>query len=387
MIEIRDKGKCCGCGACYNICPKNAVIMVEDEEGFRYPKVDKEKCINCGLCKKVCPCSNEYKNKKILEETIAYGGWNKNEDIRAISTSGGVFTAIAEKIINMNGIVCGAVYDENLNVVHTIVDNTQDLRRMNGSKYVQSNIKENYKKVKEYLEQGRKVLFSGTPCQVSGLNTYLIKEYQNLYTCDIVCHGVPSTKVFNKLKEELRKDNSSDIKSINFRDKSSGWQEYSFSVDFENNKKYIKKANEVAYMKFFLSDIDLRPSCSQCNFAKLPRYCDFTLGDFWGVNNCYPELNKDNKGTSLILVHTEKGKKFLENLEDIYIQKCDLEKAIKGNPSILEHKPASKNRKLFFENLDKLNLDTLNKKFIPKSGFLKKIKSKLRNFIKNKKWR
>ncbi len=189
------------------------------------------------------------------------------------------------------------------------------------------------------------------------------------------------------MKDELRKENSSDIKSINFRDKASGWQGYSFSVNFENNKKYIKKASEVAYMKFFLSDIDLRPSCSQCKFAKLPRYCDFTLGDFWGVNNCYPELNKDNKGTSLILVHTEKGKKFLESLEDIYIQKCNLEKAIKGNPSILEHKPASKNRKLFFENLDELNLYTLNKKFIPKRGIIKKIKSKLRNFIKNRKWR
>ena len=141
MIEIRDKGKCCGCGVCYNICPKNAVIMVEDKEGFRYPEVDKEKCINCGLCKKVCPCFNEYKNKKILEKTIAYGGWNKNEEIRAISTSGGVFTAIAEKIIKMDGVVCGAVYDENLDVVHTMVDNMRDLRRMNGSKYVQSNIK------------------------------------------------------------------------------------------------------------------------------------------------------------------------------------------------------------------------------------------------------
>ena len=238
MIDIKSKQECCGCQACFNICPKNAIEMIEDNEGFKYPSINKEKCIKCGLCEKVCPYVNEYSKKQILNESIAYGGWNLNEEIRRISSSGGIFTAIAKYIIEKNGVVCGAIFDENLNVVHDIVDNLNDLKKMNGAKYVQSDMRDNLKKIKKYLDNGRLVLFSGTPCQVSGLNSYLNKEYNNLYTCDIVCHGVPSPKVFNKYKKELEKDNSSKISFINFRDKITGWKSYSFLVKFKNNKTF-----------------------------------------------------------------------------------------------------------------------------------------------------
>ena len=334
-------------------------------------------------CEKVCPYNNEYNKKEIFEKSIAYGGWNTNEEIRKNSTSGGIFSAIAKYIINNNGVVCGAIYDENFKVVHDIVDNMEDLKKINGSKYVQSDMKENFRKIKQILNEGRLVLFSGTPCQVSGLNSFLGKEYENLYTCDIVCHGVPSPKVFEKYKKELELKNKGKLISINFRDKVSGWQGYSFSAKFDNNKKYIINFNQNPYMRAFLGDVDLRESCPTCKFAKLPRYVDFTLGDFWGVNNCYPELNKDDKGTSLILVYTEKGQKLLLQNKDIFVKECDLDKAIKGNPSIIEHKPANKNRNAFFKEIEQEDISKLVDKFIPKSNLFKRIFIKLKIKFKN----
>lgn len=380
MINIQDKSKCCGCTACASKCPKNAIDMIEDEYGFKYPVVDMSKCVHCGLCEKVCPYNNEYTDKKTLKTSIAYGGWNQDEEIRSRSTSGGFFTSIAKYIIEKNGVVCGAIYDDELNVVHHIVDNMEELKKINGSKYVQSDMKDNFKKIKSFLEAGRFVLFSGTPCQVSGLNSFLGKEYENLYVCDIICHGVPSPKVFDKYKEELENQKQSKLTKINFRDKISGWQQYSFSAEFKNKDKYINKASENPYMRAFLADIDLRESCPTCKFAKLPRYADLTLGDFWGVNDNYPELNKDNKGTSLVLVHTEKGKKLLEEINGIFIKKCDLQKAIKGNPSILQHNLPHKNRQKFLEDIEKEKIERVVKKYIRKSGIIKK---SIRRFKRN----
>ncbi|MDY3827591.1 MAG: Coenzyme F420 hydrogenase/dehydrogenase, beta subunit C-terminal domain, partial [Clostridium sp.] len=275
----------------------------------------------------------------------------------------------------------GAIYDKNLNVIHAIVDNMKDLKKINGSKYVQSNIGDNYKNIKKLLDEGRYVLFSGTPCQVSGLNSFLGKEYDKLYTCDIVCHGVPSPKVFDKYKNNLENKFSSKLVKINFRDKISGWQGYSFSAEFENGKKYIQNSKENEYMKIFIGDIDLRESCPTCKFAKLPRNCDFTLGDFWGVDNCYPELNQDNSGTSLVLVHTEKGKTLLEG-SDIYIKECDLDIAIKGNPSILTHKSAHKCRNEFLNEIDEYTIEELAIKYFPKPNFVKRIIKKFLKIIK-----
>ena len=219
MIDIKDKSKCCGCSACVNICPNNAISMDIDDDGFKYPIVDVGKCINCGLCEKACPYNNEYIKKNIYDKSIAYGGWNNDDEIRKKSTSGGIFSAISKYILNNNGVVCGAIYNEKFEVVHEIIDNIDDLEKIYGSKYVQSDLKDNFRRIKKYLNDGRLVLFSGTPCQVSGLNSFLVKEYENLYTCDIVCHGVPSPKVFEKYKRELEEANNSEILNINFRDK------------------------------------------------------------------------------------------------------------------------------------------------------------------------
>lgn len=376
MININDKTKCCGCTACENKCPKNAIVMCEDEYGFKYPKIDEALCIKCGLCEKVCPYMNEHAPLSKIVKTIACGGWNKDEIIRKNSTSGGIFFYLAQKIIAKNGLVCGAIYDENLNVVHSIIDNTMDLQKILGSKYVQSDMKNNFSIIKDKLDMGIIVLFSGTPCQVEGLKSFLGKEYENLYTCDIICHGVPSPKVFTKYKNDLEKKYSSKLVSINFRNKISGWQGYSFSAKFENGREYIIKSSENSYMKAFLNDIDLRDSCPTCKFAKLPRNCDFTLGDFWGVDKYYPQLNKDNKGTSLVLVHSEKGKELLES-QEIFLQECDLGKAIEGNPSVLKHEPANAKRTVFFEKLEQNTLDELVEQFFPNLNLFQKICKKI----------
>lgn len=219
MIDIKDKTKCCGCSSCVNTCPNNAISFNIDNNGFKYPIVDIGACINCGLCEKVCPYNSEYVKKDVYEKSIAYGGWNTDDVVRKNSTSGGIFSAISKFILENNGVICGAIYNEKLEVVHEIVDNIKDLEKIYGSKYVQSDMKDNYKKIREYLNNGRLVLFSGTPCQVEGLNSFLGNEFENLYTCDIVCHGVPSPKVFKKYKEELEERHNSEIININFRDK------------------------------------------------------------------------------------------------------------------------------------------------------------------------
>lgn len=384
MINLKNNSECCGCTACKSICPKNAITMKENSEGFKYPIVDKEKCIDCGLCEKVCPYTNEYIKKVTLKNTLAYGGWNKNPNIRDTSTSGGIFSAIAKYILDNNGIVCGAVYDKDLNVIHDIIDSIEDLSRINGSKYVQSDMKDTFKIVKQELLNGRLVLFSGTPCQVSGLNSFLGKEYDNLYTCDIICHGVPSPKVYKKYISELEEKNNAKLISINFRDKVSGWRGYSLSAKFNNNTSYTIKAKKTTYMKAFLDDIDLRESCPTCKFAKLPRYVDFTLGDFWGVDNYYPELNKDNKGTSLILVHTDKGKKILLDNPDCFIKECDINNSISSNPSVIKHSPANKNRDKFFNELDNTDLNNLVKKYVHSKSIIKKIYTRILAKLKHK---
>lgn len=380
MIKIEDKSKCCGCSACFNICPRQAISMVADENGFKYPIVDKEKCINCGMCERICPYLNNSTSNSSLDSIKVYGGWIKDETERNNSTSGGIFTALSKWIIKNNGVVCGAAFDDELNVNHILVDNEGDLKKLNGSKYVQSNIGECFKKIKEYLIKDRYVLFSGTPCQAIGLNNYLGKQYEKLFICDIVCHGVPSPKVFNKYKNDLEKQENSKLVNINFRNKITGWDKYSFSCEFKNTKKLYVKASDNDYMKLFLNDIDLRETCPICKFAKLPREVDFTLGDFWGCNESYPELNKDDKGVSLILVYSEKGDKLLNALNDVFLQKCDLLKSIKYNPSIIKHKPANKNRNKFFDFIDNNSIHFLSKKYV-KNGLLRKILNKVKNVV------
>lgn len=228
MIEIKEKVECCGCQACYNICPKNAIEMVADEKGFKYPKVNKDKCINCGLCEKVCPILNK---KTIENEPKVYACYNKNDEIRMKSSSGGIFTLIAEEIIKRDGVVCGAAFDEQYGLSHQFVESIEDLEKLRTSKYFQSSIEDTYRKTKEYLLNGRYVLFTGTPCQIEGLLSYLGKQYDKLYTQDIICHGVPSPKVWRKYVDYRLSIDKKIPQSINFRDKKQqGWRTIFFII-------------------------------------------------------------------------------------------------------------------------------------------------------------
>ncbi|WP_455537612.1 Coenzyme F420 hydrogenase/dehydrogenase, beta subunit C-terminal domain [Terrisporobacter sp.] len=327
MIKITKKENCTGCHACYNVCPKACITMEYDEEGFLYPKVNYEKCIQCNLCERTCPIIH---SKKIDNNPVAYACYNKDENIRNQSTSGGIFTLISENIINSNGIVFGAGFDKNYNVVHTMSDNISDLEKFRGSKYVQSSIGDTYKEVKKLLEKEKIVLFTGTPCQIGGIKSYLGKDYPNLICQDIICHGVPSQYVWQHYRDLI--SSGRNIKNINFRDKSTGWKKYSLKFDFYNGQYYKEIGNKNAYIKGFINNLYLRPSCYNCAYKTLNRQSDITLADFWGIEGILPELD-DNKGTSLVFINSDKGKLLFENIKNNTVYKgVDIKKSITFNP-------------------------------------------------------
>ena len=378
MIKIEKKVNCCGCNSCFNICPKNAIDMLEDEYGFKYPKINKEKCIDCDMCKKVCPIINK---NEIENEPKAYACINKDEETRLKSSSGGIFTLLAETILDLKGVAFGAQFDSDFNVIHSYTENKEEIYKFRGSKYLQSNIGDSFKQVKKFLDEGRYVLFTGTPCQVEGLYSFLKKDYEKLYTQDIICHGVPSPKVWKKYKEELEKYKKSKIVEINFRDKSTGWSTYSLKYMFNNKKLYIEKNVNSKYMKAFLNDISLRDSCYECKFKTENRNSDITLADFWGIQNVIPEMH-DNKGTSLLILNSKKGKKIFEIIKaKIEFEEVNIEEAIKYNPSMVKSATKPKKRASFFKDLEKLDFNELEKKYFPNPNLIVKLIRKIKTII------
>lgn len=378
MIDLKDKTECCGCHACFNACPTGAIKMQEDEKGFKYPVIDKSKCISCGVCEKVCPIKN---NNKVENNPIAYACFNKNDDIRKNSSSGGVFTLLASAIINQGGTVFGAAFDEKFNVKHIKVDKIEDLNGLRGSKYVQSFVGETYKQAKDALSKGTKVLFTGTPCQIEGLKSYLQKDYENLYTQDIICHGVPSPKVWEKYKEYRKnKDNEEPIE-ISFRNKDNGWAHYNTFFKYKN-KSYKKAASADLYINAFLQNLSLRESCFACNFKKYNRISDITLGDLWGIDNIIPELN-DDKGTSLVVINSEKGKKIFDEISNnIEVKEINLDDAIKYNHAMIKSVPENPNREKFFDDLENEDFDVVAKRYIKRTSLIRKVLGKIKRMIK-----
>lgn len=318
MIK-KNKNACCGCWACASICPKNCITMIDDEQGFFYPKVDEQKCVHCGKCVKVCPCEKGVqKDSKIPK---AYAVYAKDDILRMKSSSGGVFTLVAEYILEQGGVVFGASFDECFMVVHKKIETIEQLNKLRGSKYLQSRIEKTYAEVKQELIAGKCVMYTGTACQIEGLKRYLSKEYDKLYTIDVLCHGVPSPKVWEKYLEEQKKINDSNIININCREKSEGWNNFSVKIDFENGTTYEKNFKEDAYMKMFLQNICLRPSCYQCMFKDINRISDITLGDCWGIKNSMPDMD-DDKGTSVVLVHSNKGQSLFDAIKGRLVAKA-----------------------------------------------------------------
>lgn len=361
-MKIETLLSCSGCNACNSICPKSAITMETNYEGFLYPVIDSKNCIKCGLCEKVCPSLDPI--NKNVENTTAFAVINKNEIIRSDSSSGGVFTALAEEIINNKGIVFGAKFADDFSVIHSWTDNLEGLADFRGSKYLQSIIGNAYKECKNFLESGNKVLFTGTPCQIQGLLKYLNKEYDNLITVDFICHGVPSPLLWTKYIKFREKKSASRTLKTAFRRKNDGWKLYSVLFTFANNTEYRASLKKDPYMQMFLKDIALRESCYQCSCRGIERPSDITIADFWGIQNIFPELD-DDKGISLVLFHSHNGKELLNTvLKECVSKEVQMDLCIKYNPAIINSPKRPKQRDSFYLDLAKKNINKIIYKYV-----------------------
>lgn len=299
-----DKSKCCACTACKNICPKQAIEMFPDDKGFLYPKINENKCIKCGLCEKVCFYNTGYKTlDDHLNKIETYAIKHKDFNIRMNSRSGGIFTALSDYILDNNGVIYGVGYKENFIVCYKRAETKEERNEFRGSKYVQSELNDIFKQVKNDLENDRWVLFSGTPCHVAGLVKYLEKnKYEKLLLVDIICHGVPSPKIFNDYINYIENKYNGKINNFNFRDKTLGWDQSIESFEI-NQKKYLQRI----YSCLFGSGLIFRETCYNCQFTNLNRPSDITIGDCWGIAENKPDID-DNNGVSLVIINTEKGK-------------------------------------------------------------------------------
>lgn len=358
MIEIRDKEYCCGCGACAQKCPLHSIEMVEDREGFLYPQCNNELCINCGQCEDVCPVINKSVEADRLKGS--YVCYSCDDVIRADSSSGGLFSLLAAEILEDDGVVYGAAFDTDYTVHHIRIDHIDQIYTIQRSKYLQSRIEETYAKAKKDLKDGRRVLFSGTACQIEGLKKYLGREYDRLLTVDILCHGTPSPMIWKLYLRSLNENYPNGIKDINFRNKEFGWKNYSLKISYDKGDYYTASHYKDVYMNLFLSDVILRPSCYNCQFKDINRVSDITLGDAWGINKILPIMD-DDRGTSLLLVHTEKGAEYVEKLNGkIHIELIELNQILpRGADSRVSVKKHPK-REEFFERVWKYDTMAFN---------------------------
>lgn len=378
-IEIKEKKDCVGCYACENTCPENCISMTSDNEGFWYPKVDYDQCIKCGKCIEVCPIINKI---TVKNNPTSYACINKDEPIRLQSSSGGVFTLLAEQVIADGGVIFGAGFNKNFEVEHSYVEIKEDIEKFRGSKYVQSKIGKTYKQARVFLRSGRRVLFTGTPCQIGGLKSYLKQPYENLLCLDIICHGVPSPYIWKKYVVYQENRVGSPTRRIAFRQKNEGWKRFSVSFLFKNNTEYRQTLDKDLYMKAFLKNICLRPSCYACEFKTLHRQSDITLADFWGIQHILPEMD-DDKGTSLIFVNSEAGQDMVEQIKNnILWQEVDINEAVKYNSAAIKSVESNPKREKFFEELDKNFFDEVVKKYCSHSLLVRiKRKAKLTIYV------
>ena len=348
---------CVGCGACANACPKNCLIMVADKDGFLHPEIQKDICVNCGTCEKACPIVD--KNSKDEEPVPVYAVYSKDDNVRISSSSGGLFYTIAKHIIENGGIVYGAAFDENLYLSHKGVYSAEDLYLLQGSKYIQSDTRLCFREVKKHLAANRPVLFCGTPCQVEGLLCYLKKPYENLYTIDFICHGIPSPKVWEEYIKYQEKVFSAKACAVSFRDKSTGWNSYSYRINFSNNRKYLKANCSDIYSKAFVQNISLRKSCYQCKFKSVNRNSDITMGDLWGIKNILPDMT-DDKGVSVVFIQSEKGQYLFEQIKArLWLQEIPADSVIANNSAMVKSVYEHNFRDYFFRNLGKQSFETL----------------------------
>ena len=403
MITIKDKKDCCGCNACMQRCPKQCITMQADNEGFLYPIVDTAQCTDCGQCEKVCPVINQNEPRRPLK---VYAAYNKNEETRMQSSSGGIFTLLAEETIKKGGVVFGVKFNKDWMPEFGYTETIEGIAPFRGSKYVQAIVGNAYKQADEFLKTGRKVLFTGTPCQIAGLKLYLRKEYENLLAVDIICHGVPSPKVWNMYLEETCSKllttmpdgkNSvgsanggtykSCIEAISFRSKITGWKKFSFllklnfsNCDGKNTGVFAETLDKNAFMRAFLSDTILRPSCYACPTKQGKSHSDITIADFWGIDNIDPAFD-DDKGCGVVFLNSAKGKELYSRINTVSKEK-QFDEATCCNPAYYRSCTPHPNRKKFFNGLEKTKNLSAYIFRMQQPSFARRAKNKIKRIIK-----
>lgn len=376
MTSLIEKEYCCGCHACANICPKKCIAMKADCEGFLYPEIDSTLCVDCGLCRQACPQLNK---ATPIRQPLAYAVQNLDDEIRKSSSSGGVFTLLAESVIQKGGIVFGAAFDVDFNVQHISVSSISELENLRGSKYVQSTVGNTYAEAKQLLDSGRLVLYTGTPCQIAGLLSFLGKKYDNLLTQDIICHGVPSPMAWEKYLNH-RKNNTA-ITSASFRSKDLSWRNYQLKLQFSDQPTYSSYSGIDPYLRCFLSDLCLRPSCHNCLHKTKSRVSDITLADFWGIEHILPELD-DDFGTSLVVIHSAQGHALFDSIKDnASWASVDLDSAVQFNSAMIRSAKPHPKREKFFRLLSESGFSLAAKHCLPNTT-IQRIKMKVKRIIK-----
>lgn len=397
---------CTGCEACRQICPSEAVMMMPDDEGFLYPHVVEELCNNCGLCIRTCPVNKTLQAADAEEDAlfsdsavpdmetadavvaddvrhIAYACYSLDEAVRDQSTSGGIFSQLALHILEEGGVVFGAGFDKDFRVRHAYARDDRELDGLRRSKYVQSDTGNTFCEAKAFLDEGRKVLYCGTPCQIAGLKAYLGKEYAGLLTCDLACHGVPSPKVWASYLEFIRSKYNSPIKAVSFRDKSTGWKTSSMRIEFENGSVYSDLVQREIFFIGFGKSIFNRLSCFDCLFRLQNTKADITLADFWGIEHLDKDELSDNRGVSLIITHTVAGEEAVKNIGSrIFCSEKPLDDAVKYNPRLISSVKEPEGRKRFFNDMKSgFDFDRLRAKYMDNTSLVYRTKRLLKRIM------
>ena len=359
MVSL-EKSQCIGCGVCMQVCPKDCIQMVENDEGFMYPKVNEELCIGCDLCKKTCAVINPSRTKKNFQK--AYAVVNLESEIRKKSSSGGVFAAMAMFFISRNGYVYGAKYTSVSVVEHSCATHLTDLYALLGSKYTQSRVWGCFGEIHERLDKSKEVLFVGTPCQVAALYKYLGKTYSNLTTVEIVCHGVPSRKLLAKYIGWHEKNNKATVNSINFRNKKNGWMNYGVEINYDNGGSYLKSHFRDPFMRMFLNEYFLRPSCYECRFKGVEREADITISDFWNVKEYAPEMDDDG-GISLVYINSDAGMELLKKIQSkLAIKEIEISPTLYKDSALNVKAKCPVDRQYVIDSMDKLTFMQLERR-------------------------
>ncbi|CAK7027317.1 MAG: Ion-translocating oxidoreductase complex subunit B [Eubacterium sp.] len=386
-MEICLREECTGCGMCLNTCTYGAITMQEKEHGFYYPVIDESKCQNCGLCKMKCPNNNRINGNKIR---TVYAAWNMNKAIRKRSTSGGVFSLIAERIIQSDGYVAGVVLSDKLEAEHYITNQINEIELFNGSKYVQSRCGVIYKKIKGLLQEGKKVLFSGTPCQNAALKSYLGADYDSLYLIDVVCHGVPSQKILRRYIDEITPNNCI-AKSIKFRHKVPNWNYCNITTEFDDGSCFSVPTVDDSYFTLFNIGYSLRESCHSCHYTSTNRQGDISLADFWGYLPQTFKMRDFNKGCSCILINSHKGEELFYLIRDeIVYEERSVEDAKRANKSLSDSYRIDENELVAFwiDYDNEMGINQLRNKYVlhpfkkPKYLWLRNLKHRFNWLIK-----